>query len=270
MALDHYVSQVHLKRFYSPALKDLMYATRKSDLKAFTPTSQAVCRIDEGNTNDFLTEPRAIEEFLKTIESKYNGSVALFEAGKPNNEAIYVIAGFLSYLLTCTPAAMRMNAKLLEGNVEAMVKAAEAKGTFKPPPSELAGKDLNELLNSDGIKIVVDPKMPQAVGIANILDRVAAFGNCEWEILINKHKDCPFFTSDFPVANEQSDNPLVLNRIVPLTPTIAIRINPDRNNSDRDFSFKNFSFDYRNIPRKEAVTINGALGARGRRFCFLL
>jgi hypothetical protein len=29
-------------------------------LKTFTPRSQAVCRTDEGNTNDFLTEPRAI------------------------------------------------------------------------------------------------------------------------------------------------------------------------------------------------------------------
>ena len=35
MSLDHYVSQVHLKNFYSPALDGLMYATRKSDLKTF-------------------------------------------------------------------------------------------------------------------------------------------------------------------------------------------------------------------------------------------
>jgi hypothetical protein len=33
MALDHYVSQVHLKNFYSPAMAGLMYAIRKSDLK---------------------------------------------------------------------------------------------------------------------------------------------------------------------------------------------------------------------------------------------
>ena len=102
MALDHYVSQVHLKRFYSPELGELMYAIRKGDLKSFTPNSKAVCRTDEGNTNDFLTEPRAIEEFLKTIEGKYNRSVSLLEAGNANNEAVYVTAGFLSYLLIPT------------------------------------------------------------------------------------------------------------------------------------------------------------------------
>ncbi len=68
MALDHYVSQVHLKRFYSPSLDGLMYAIRKSDLDRFTPRSNDVCRMDEGNTNEYLTEPGAIEEFLKTVE----------------------------------------------------------------------------------------------------------------------------------------------------------------------------------------------------------
>ena len=207
MALDHYVSQVHLKRFYSPELGELMYTTRKRDLKSFTPNSKAVCRTDEGNTNDFLVDPRAIEEFLKRIEGKYNRSVSLLETGNPNNEAVYVIAGFLSYLLTCSPAAMRMNAELMKENVEAITKAADARGAFAPPPAELGGKDLTDLLDSGGIKIVVDPKMPQAVGIANILNRVAAFGNCKWDILINEHENCPFFTSDFPVANEEFAGP---------------------------------------------------------------
>jgi len=45
-----------------------MYAIRKNDLKAFTPNSDAVCRIENGNTNPFLQEERIIEEFLKGIE----------------------------------------------------------------------------------------------------------------------------------------------------------------------------------------------------------
>jgi hypothetical protein len=51
MPLDHYVSQVHLRKFYSPVLGDRMYAIRKSNLKAFTPNSQSVCRIEDGSTN---------------------------------------------------------------------------------------------------------------------------------------------------------------------------------------------------------------------------
>jgi hypothetical protein len=41
MPLDHYVSQVHLKNFYSPALNGLMYAIRKADMKRFQTRAQA-------------------------------------------------------------------------------------------------------------------------------------------------------------------------------------------------------------------------------------
>ncbi|KAA0070456.1 hypothetical protein [Tardiphaga sp. P9-11] len=75
MALDHYVSQLHLRNFYSPVLGERLYAVRKSDLKAFTPRSQDICRIDEGNRNAYLQDERAIEEFLKEIEPKYNVSL---------------------------------------------------------------------------------------------------------------------------------------------------------------------------------------------------
>ena len=70
MALDHYVSQVYLKNFYSPALDGLMYAIRKSDLKRFPTKSQDVCRIEEGSTNAYITKDRAIEEFLKKVEPR--------------------------------------------------------------------------------------------------------------------------------------------------------------------------------------------------------
>jgi hypothetical protein len=68
MPLDHYIPQVHLRKFYSPALSERMYATRKSDLKSFTPNSKAVCVINNGRTNSYLRDARWIEEFLKAID----------------------------------------------------------------------------------------------------------------------------------------------------------------------------------------------------------
>src|SRR5215475_8201703 len=68
MPLDHYVSQVHLKNFYSPLLGELMYAFRKSDSKKFPTKAQDVCRITDHNTNPFLQQPRVIEDFLVVRE----------------------------------------------------------------------------------------------------------------------------------------------------------------------------------------------------------
>ena len=89
MPLDHYVSQVHLKNFYSPVLGLRMYATRKRDLKSFTPNSQSVCRIEDGSTNAFLKDDRMIEEFLKKIEPNYNSALANLTEKRIDPECIF-------------------------------------------------------------------------------------------------------------------------------------------------------------------------------------
>ena len=67
MALDHYVSQVHLKNFYSPLLGEAFYAIRKDELKIFHQSSSGVCRIEENSTNAYLREDRIVEEVEKEI-----------------------------------------------------------------------------------------------------------------------------------------------------------------------------------------------------------
>src|SRR4051812_41381536 len=109
MPLDHYVSQVHLRNFYSPLLDEQLYALHKSDMKAFQPRAQDVCRIKNGSTNPFMREARAIEEFLKTVEPNYNRALARLRSEEPDTESVYAIAGFAAYVATCSPAAARLN-----------------------------------------------------------------------------------------------------------------------------------------------------------------
>jgi hypothetical protein len=118
MPLDHYVSQVYLKNFYSPKLGGLMHAIRKSDLKSFTPNAQSICRIEDGSTNSYLREDRVVEEFLKGIEPKYNRALEKLTAANIDPECIYTIAGFVAYVLVCSPAGMRIQAECLKGVVE--------------------------------------------------------------------------------------------------------------------------------------------------------
>ena len=122
MALDHYVSQVHLKNFYSPELENLMYAIRKHDLVKFTPNSKSICTIEDGSTNAYLIEDRAIEEFLKSVEPRYNWAVDQITSRKINDECVYVVAGFAAYVLTCSPAAMRINSEIPRSAVEATAR----------------------------------------------------------------------------------------------------------------------------------------------------
>jgi len=256
--LDHYVSQVHLKNFYSPSLDGLMYAIRKHDLESFTPNAKSVCRIEDGNTNSYLREDRVVEDFLKSIEPKYN--VALEGLAKKNidSDCIYTIAGFVAYVLVCSPAGMRIFASPLKTSVEDCGRILNRQGVFSSPPPGLGGGSLTELLNDEKIVVKVDPKYSQALGISSIMNFITSFGNSRWEVLQNPFDDSTFFTSDFPVALEPSSLSSPQNKIIPLAPNLAIRICPDPSLdiNQVDLSFSNFECSCRKLNRKDVGSIN--------------
>ncbi|SEH40356.1 DUF4238 domain-containing protein [Tardiphaga sp. OK245] len=257
MALDHYVSQVHLKNFYSPALGERLYAMRKSTLKAFTPRAQDICRIAEGSTNRFLDDPRTIEDFLRDVEPAYNLAVSRLREGKPDPQAVYAIAGFVAYVTSCAPAAMRIHAAPLRGALENTAALLEGRGDLPAAPPELGGKSLTELLADGTVQLEIDEKYPQALGINSILQRVSIFGNSPWEVMHNT-TDSPFFTSDYPVALEASGRPGLVNWIVPLAPDLAVRIRPDvrLSRAPVDLTFPRFSCEGRPVSRSEVMQVN--------------
>lgn len=261
MPLDHFVSQVHLKRFGSSELSGRLYAIRKSDQKYMEPHSEDVCRIPDGSTNEYLNEPRVVEDFLRLIEPKYNRSVEKFRSGEIDEEAIFTIAGFVSYVTVCSPTGMRLHADLLRRNLELQVDAMEAQNLIPPPPPELGDTALSNLISEGSVEIVVDKKYPQAIGITQIHEFIQVFGNSNWDVLINEHKDCPFVTSDYPIGLENAADAPVQNKIVPLTPELAIRIRPrwELRFRSQDSGFSRFHPHVQWLRRAEVVAINQML-----------
>jgi hypothetical protein len=137
MPLDHYVSQVHLKNFNSPEEDGLIYAIRKSDLKRFQTKSQDICRVEDGSTNAFLQESRAIEEFLK---DGYNASLAKLRENKCDQECIFCIASFVAYVITCSPAGMRIRSGPLKATVTSVANILAEQGAFSEAPETPGGK----------------------------------------------------------------------------------------------------------------------------------
>ncbi len=228
MPLDHFVSQVHLRNFYSPALGgEQMYGFRKRDGHVFPCRSKDVCRIEDGSTNRYLKHNRAIESFLKTIEPRYNGAIGAFREGSPRQEAVYVVAGFAAYVATCSPTAIRLGQNPLKSAVEATAKILDSEGALQRAPEILGSKTATQLIDDGDLMFNIDPKFPQALGITTILDRAGIWGNSIWDLIRNPYADNPFFTSDFPSAIEFSQHPGILNRLVPLAPDFAVRIRPD-------------------------------------------
>jgi Protein of unknown function (DUF4238) len=257
MALDHYVSQVHLKQFYSPLLGELMYATKKSDLTSFRCNSKSVCRIEGNSSNSYLTNDRVIEDFLRGVEPKYDETLAKLRKGNIDPECIGVVSGLAAFVACCAPAAMRMHIAPFENLVAAEAAILDRQGLLPRAPSILGNKTLTELLVEGSARVEVDKKYPQAIGISTIIGRVAFWGNSAWEILCNEDSGDPFFTSDYPIALE-AKSARFANWIVPLSPDLAIRIIPDARLSETkpDLSFSQFSCVRRIPSRAELIEIN--------------
>lgn len=226
MALDHYVPQVHLRRFMSAGPPPRLNAARKRDGLTFSPRTKDVCRIEDGNTNPYLQEPRAIEDFLKSIEPRYTAAVDALRAGSVDDVDIEVIAGFVAYVATCSPAAMRIHSEMPRRAVEATAAIMDARGMFPPAPKKLGGTRLPDLIRSGAVQIDIDPKFPQSLGIKQIERLTALFQTFSWELLHNDVGGSPFVTSDFPAAIEPTADPRLIARLVPLAPDLAIRLVP--------------------------------------------
>jgi hypothetical protein len=166
--LDHYVSQVYLRQFYAPALAGRMYATKKSDLKSFCCDSKSVCRIEENSTNAYLVNVREVEDFLLEIEPKYTTSIAKLRYGKIDPECVAVIGGFAAYVSCCAPAAMRMHSAPLESLVASEAAILDRQGVLPRAPAVIGNKTLTELLADGTVRVNIDKKYPQAVGISTI------------------------------------------------------------------------------------------------------
>ncbi|RVK12977.1 DUF4238 domain-containing protein [Sinorhizobium meliloti] len=256
MPLDHYIPQVHLKNFYDPALGERMHAIRKTDGGRYTCDSYSQCRVPDGSTNHYLAQPRAIEDFLKSVEPVYNEALRKLRARQLDAEAVFAIAGFAGYIHACSPTGMRINTGPIKQALEASTEMIDEMDKFPPPPADLGGETITELLRNKDITVKVDPKYPQSIGIGNIIRYTSLFGNSRWDVFHNDESGNVFLTSDFPVAIE-ADGPGKVNRLVPLAPDLAIRIRPDMSQSRKlDLTFQNLRVAHRRPARQELAHIN--------------
>jgi Protein of unknown function (DUF4238) len=268
--LDHYVSQVHLRKFLAPDLGNRMFAMSKTTLKRFPTRPVDVCRIDEGSTNAYLTEPRAVEDFLTLIEPKYNSAIESFLTSDIDAESVMTVAGFIAYVYACSPTGMRLNSVSLRASVEATAEILDRKGGLPQIPEELGASTIKELFDGQAVGVKVDPKFPQAMGISRILGLAARLGNFPWQVLRNNDSTSPFFSSDFPIALQPSSDPRIMNKIVPLTPVLAIRILPsfDLETTEPDFAFSGFRYQTRTLHHNEVRQLNELLVRAAEDFVF--
>lgn len=237
-----------------------MFAYRKSDGTEFFCGAKDVCRVNDGSTNTFLTEPRLIEEFLKKVEPHYSRACESLVSGNVQMDDVLALSGFVSFIIGCSPTAMRLGTRSLERLTYTEIELLDREGMLGPAPAELGGKTATELLQNGDIIIETDPKFPQAMGISGVVELMRAFATFHWDILINRQSDkFPFLTSDYPAAIEGVGRQIPAVRIVPLRPDLAIRIMPQIRPPNQPGLFAAFRYKLRKVSPSEVHKINTAI-----------
>ena len=258
MPLDHFVSQVHLRKFYAESLnRKKMYAWRKSKGEAFFCDARDVCRIPNGSTNNYIADPRAVEEFLRLVEPRYNQACEAVLSDKIAFEDVLSLAGFAAFVMTCSPTAIRLGRQSIAALVETQARVMDENGILPRSPKELGTQTLSDLLDAEAISINVDDKFAQSVGITQVLEFTNCFGDSKWEFVRNPFEDSPFITSDFPLAIARKPRETALRRFIPLRPDLGAHVTPSRLASDsKPTSFANFSSLIRTGTRAEVHALN--------------
>lgn len=261
LALDHYVSQVHLRKFYAEAANfRKMFAYRKSDGAQFPCGAEDVCRIEGGSTNTFLNESRILEEFLEKVEPHYSRACESLSSGNVQMDDVLVIAGFASFVIGCSPTAMRLGSCSLNHLAQSEIELMDGIGILDLAPAELGGRTATQLLQTGEIFIQTDQKYPQAMGISGIVELTKSFATFSWEILINSHAErFPFLTSDYPAAIDGIGRQAPANRIIPLRPDLAVRILPQIRPPHRPDLPSDFRYRFRRVSPSEVTEINRAV-----------
>lgn len=237
MALDHYVSQVHLKQFLRQSDKKLLLATRKTDLFEFTPKPKDVCRLEDGSTNEFLTENRAVEDFLKEIEPAYDPCLERIRNGDLDWRSRQVFGGFLAYVQTYTPAAIRMFDPMIRKELENTIHHLEVSGELKPIdcPSlpDWHGKSISQLKAEGKVKLDINLKMPQAMATTQLYNIRDSLASSDVTILRPRGSN-RFLTSDFPSIILGHHENKFAQRFLPISPKLGILFHTHTSIEERD------------------------------------
>lgn len=237
MPRDHYVAQTYLKHFLDPALGNLLHAYDKTDLKHFTPTTKNICCAQDWDTNPYFEDDRAIDQYLRVIEPKWDHGVVDIQNLLKYEEVKYFMAGYIAVLVSCTPASIRTlthaTAEMVASSGNIIARQIQNYPERFPGAKPLPPDVFEQLMASGGLVAKIDPKHTHARTMQNLVDLQWHFYKSPWMILDNQ-TDSPFLTSDFPVAyyypKPHSQLPY---RFAPISPRYAVLIKPSLDDADR-------------------------------------
>ena len=167
MAKDHYVARTYLRQFSLDGKEGFVNVIRKKNLERLEAIPvDSICYEKNGSDNHYFPDnPRVVEDYLKLYEPRWAKCVQKVSQGIYTDETKSLMAGYLAYLRTCTPTAMRLGSEGYADFVKYIYDKLEEK-EYSNPDSKYRNV-IKTIRKYGGTKIEVDKKYPTAIGITN-------------------------------------------------------------------------------------------------------
>jgi hypothetical protein len=249
---DHFVSKTYLKSFSDEKGMLIPYYKNKNKIIGKPKSPSSICYEKDGDSNSFFKDSRILDEYLKLFENYWAEHIDDLEKNRESPMTKFHIAGYLSYLKTCTLAAKRIGYEMIESSIQPTInhelRKIELEGKIPDEIKELLRtRRLDQILN-----IEIEPDYPHSIAITNLVSTTNLLYQSDWDILFN-NSDVPFITSDNPTAlYYRSPNDYIAATYFPLTPKIAVLIKPNPNIKRS----QNINIDQVNHDRDRNISIN--------------
>jgi len=108
MSDDHFVARTYLKHFGDIGRNGMLHGFSKKNGKVFPCWPRDVCHEWDGDKNRLLAHAELLGEFRAMIEPHWNVSVESILSGTLSYHDKFVVAAYMTNLMTCTPTWRRI------------------------------------------------------------------------------------------------------------------------------------------------------------------
>ena len=227
---DHYVSQTYLRLFVG-ADGDLVPYYKNAQVIVGKPQRpKSICFETEGDTNKYFEDTRILDKFLTAFENPWKNNILKLERGVLDANTKYELAGYISFLRSCTPTAKRFGQQSIAGMVEPVAYKVMLSTLDKADYlSDEHKHTLQNAIQNKEIEIKIDREFAHAQGMRALEGAINRYYCSHWLVLINE-TDIPFITSDNPaILYYQDMQQQIAQTYVSLKSSMALLITLDTN-----------------------------------------
>lgn len=234
MANDHFIARTYLRPFCGEdGLLQKYYKNGVVTESTRRVSTKSVCRIENWDTHPSLSDPTAVEKFLKLYENRWGNAIMKLNPSNYSSAIKEIISGYIHYMQAMTPLGRQRIKAIITAGIQARADVTYNQFLSKKNKGIASEEELGFIEDfqecGGGSCLEANENYLNAYFVQSLFKLCPhdIYTSGKWQILVN-NTDIPFITSDHPILLLEPDQ-LITRTFIPLTPKIGLIITPNLN-----------------------------------------